>query len=48
MPTGKVKWFSPVTGFGFIVQDDVSWKAFVHMMAVLHSPALRNSCQARL
>ncbi len=34
MPTGSVKWFNPVKGYGFIQPEDGSRDAFVHISAV--------------
>ncbi len=34
MPTGTVKWFNSVKGYGFIEPNDGSADAFVHISAV--------------
>lgn len=34
MPTGKIKWFNPDKGYGFIEQDSSNKDVFVHWTAV--------------
>ena len=37
MPTGSVKWFNSIKGYGFIKPSDGSQDAFVHISAVERS-----------
>lgn len=37
MPTGTVKWFNKVKGYGFIAPDGASKDVFVHVSAVERS-----------
>ncbi len=34
MPTGTVKWFNPIKGYGFILPEDGAKDIFVHISAV--------------
>jgi cold shock protein len=34
VPTGKVKWYNPDKGFGFIVRDDGSGDVYLHSTAL--------------
>jgi cold shock protein len=34
MPSGRVKWFDALKGYGFIIPDDGSRDLFVHITAV--------------
>ncbi len=41
MPKGKVKWFNPTKGYGFITPEEGDKDVFVHITAVR---ALRLDC----
>ena len=34
MPTGKIKWFNPAKGYGFIENDDGGKDVFLHITAL--------------
>ena len=40
MPSGKIKWFNPTKGYGFIENDDGGKDVFLHVSA-LESSKLR-------
>ena len=34
MPTGKIKWFNPTKGYGFIANDEGGKDVFLHISAL--------------
>jgi CspA family cold shock protein len=42
MPTGRVKWFSDVKGYGFIVSDEGGPDVFVHFTGIADDSGYRS------
>ena len=42
MATGRVKWFNPKKGFGFIVPDEGQREVFVHYTNIVSDEPWRN------